>query len=378
MPQKRIATALPITVKAGITIYPHKRPVPIARTMERRRTNGIKTGVGDRGSALGYGDIHAGENYMGSRQNHAFCTGGEHGGPCSCFSRHLSGAECVRAGGMGTLHTIPCMGMGNLVYSLGMEETTIVPESGAGALPPVADPELEAMMKAGVHLGHAKTKDHPSMKRYLFGVRNTISIIDLLQTKEHLAKAKQFLAGIAERGGLVLLVGTRPAARKLILDVAQKTGMPYFTERWIGGTLTNGKVIAKRVEHMMQLEQDKKTGALEKYTKKERLVKDEELARLTRMFDGLRTLKRMPDAVFIVDTTYDDTAVNEARKMKVPVVALCDTNANAAVINHPIPSNDDALPAVRYMIGEIGEAIEYGLRERQRTAAAAPVEKQAA
>lgn len=240
---------------------------------------------------------------------------------------------------------------------------------GLAAVP--VDPELEAMLKAGVHLGHAKTKDHPSMKRYIFGVRNTISVIDLLQTKEALTKAKQLLSDIAGRGGLVLMVGTRPAARKMILDVAEKTNMPYYVERWIGGTLTNFKVIGKRVEYMVSLEQDKKSGALEKYTKKERLGKDEELARLMRMFDGLRTLKRLPDAVFIVDTTYDDTAINEARKMKIPIIALCDTNANAAVIDHPIPSNDDALPAVRYMIGEIGAAIERGLREKQSMSDAA-------
>lgn len=246
-----------------------------------------------------------------------------------------------------------------------MEETTIVAENQGFAAVPV-DPELEAMMKAGVHLGHAKTKDHPSMKRYIFGVRNTISVIDLLQTKEALIEVKKFLSGIASRGGSILLVGTRPAARTLIREAAEHTGMPYFIERWIGGTLTNFKVIGKRVEYMMQLEHDKKTGALEKYTKKERLRKDEELARLTRMFDGLRTLKRLPDAVFIVDTTYDETAVSEARKMKVPIVALCDTNANADVISNPIPSNDDALPAIRHMIGEIRAAIEQGLREKQQ------------
>ena len=251
-----------------------------------------------------------------------------------------------------------------MLWYSGMEETMTTIAQPAPEMPPVADAELEAMMKAGVHLGHAKTKDHPSMKRHIFGIRNTISIIDLLQTKDALREAKGFLSGIAARGGLILLVGTRPAARKIILDVAEKTGMPYFVERWIGGTLTNFKVIGKRVEYMMQLEQDRKSGAFEKYTKKERMGKDEELTRLQRFFDGLRPMKRLPDAVFIVDTTHDDTAVREARRMKVPIVALCDTNANAAVISHPIPSNDDALPAVRYMVGEIGAAIEKGLAEK--------------
>ena len=245
-----------------------------------------------------------------------------------------------------------------------MEETVMMPEHVPIAAAS-ADPELEAMMKAGVHLGHAKTKDHPSMKRYIFGVRNTISVIDLLQTKDALARAREFLSGIAARGGLILLVGTRPAACKAILDVAGKTQMPYFVERWIGGTLTNFKVIGKRVEYMEQLEREKASGELEKYTKKERMGKDEELVRLRKFFDGLRPLKRLPDAVFIVDTTYDDTAVREARRMKVPLVALVDTNANAAAVDYPIPSNDDALPAVRYMIGEIGAAIEEGQKRNQ-------------
>lgn len=226
----------------------------------------------------------------------------------------------------------------------------------------VPDPELEAFMKAGVHLGHAKTKDHASMKRYIFGVRNTVSVIDLLQTKEALERAKNTLTDIASRRGLVLLVGTRPAARTIILNVAERTGMPYFVERWIGGSLTNFKVIRKRVEYLETLERERAAGDFEKYTKKERMKKEEEIVRLKKMFDGLRTLTRLPDAVFIVDTTEDDTAVREARRMKIPIVALCDTNANASLIDYPIPSNDDALPAVRYMVGRIGEAIEEGLK----------------
>ena len=226
----------------------------------------------------------------------------------------------------------------------------------------VDDREMEAMLRSGVHLGHAKTKDHPAMKEHIFGVRNTISIIDLAKTKSALQRAVDFLKDMASRGGLVLSVGTRPAARGAILDVARRTTMPYFTERWIGGTLTNFKVIGKRVEYMEQLEREKASGALEKYTKKERMGKDEELVRLKRFFDGLRPLKRLPAAVFVVDITHDDTAVREARRMKIPVVALTDTNSNAETVDYPIPSNDDALPAVRYMVGKIGEAIEEGLK----------------
>ena len=228
---------------------------------------------------------------------------------------------------------------------------------------PAVDQELEEMIKTGVHLGHAKSKTHPAMQPYIFGVRNTISLIDLIKTKEKMAEALNFIKGIMAKNGLVLLVGTRPAARKVILDTAEKTKMPYFAERWIGGTLTNLRVISKRVEYMEELEKAKAAGEFAKYTKKERMNKEEEIVKLNRNFHGLRNLKRLPDAVFVVNITHDDTAVREARRMKIPVVALVDTNSNADLIDYSIPSNDDALPAVRYMVGRIGEAIEEGQKQ---------------
>lgn len=228
---------------------------------------------------------------------------------------------------------------------------------------PILDQEIEAMLKAGVHLGHAKTKNHPAMQPYIFGVRNTISVLDLTKTKEKLAVALGFLKKVASAKGLILLVGTRPAAKKIIKEIAEKTQMSYFIERWIGGALTNFKVISQRVEYMEQLEKEKVSGEFEKYTKKERMKKEEEIVRLKKLFDGLRTLKRLPDAVFIVDITEDTTAVREARRMKIPIVALCDTNSPCDQVDYPIPSNDDALPAVRYMVGRIGETIEEGQRE---------------
>lgn len=245
-----------------------------------------------------------------------------------------------------------------------MNETVV--NSDIANIPAAADHELEAMLKAGVHLGHAKSKNHPAMQPYIFGVRNTISVIDLTRTKEKLAEAQEFLKNVAARGGLILLVGTRPAARKTVLEVANKTKMPYFVERWIGGTLTNFKVVSKRVEYMENLERQKAEGELEKYTKKERMKKEEEITKLKKNFDGLRNLKRIPDAMFVVDITEDTTAVREAKKIRVPVVALVDTNSNAGLIDYPIPSNDDALSAVRYMVGRIGDAIEEGFREGQK------------
>lgn len=248
-----------------------------------------------------------------------------------------------------------------------MTDAIVVNENMQG-FTPVSDPELEAMLKAGVHLGHAKSKSHPAMQPYIFGIRNTVSIIDLAQTKEKFALALEFIHNIGARGGTVLLVGTRPTARKIILEVVEKTKMPYFTERWIGGTFTNFRVIGKRVEYMESLERSRAAGEFQKYTKYEQMKKDEEIERLKKNFDGLRTLKRLPDAVFVVDITHDTTAVSEARRMKIPVVALVDSNANANLVTYPVPANDDALPAVRYMVGRIGEAIEEGQRHALKEA----------
>ncbi len=229
----------------------------------------------------------------------------------------------------------------------------------------ITDPEIEEMMNAGVHLGHAKTKNHPAMQPYIFGIRNTVSILDLTKTKEKLVEALDFIKQTVAKGGMIFLVGTRPAAKKPVRELAQRFKMPCFTERWIGGTLTNFKVISKRVEYMEKLEQEKTSGEFEKYTKKERMKKEEEIARLKKNFDGIRPMKRLPDAVFIVDINEDATAVREARRMKIPIVALCDTNSNADLVDYPIPSNDDALPAVRYMVERIGQAIEEGQREQK-------------
>lgn len=244
-----------------------------------------------------------------------------------------------------------------LMDQAGLEQINNAPAAG------FSDAEVEQMLKAGVHLGHAKSKNNSSMESYIFGIRNTISVIDLLKTKEKLAQALGFLRNIALKGGMVLFVGTRPAARKIIPEIAGELGMPYFTERWIGGTLTNFKVISKRIEYMIELERALNSGELAKYTKWEQMRKAAELERLKRFFEGLRVMKRLPDVVFVVDTTHDTTAVHEARKTKIPLVALVDTNANADLIDYPIPSNDDALSAVRYMIGRIGDAIREGKNE---------------
>lgn len=224
----------------------------------------------------------------------------------------------------------------------------------------IVDEELENLLKAGIHLGHAKSKNHPSMQLFIFGVRNGVSIIDLTKTKEKLHEALDFIKSIAAKNGTVLMVGTRPAAKKIVAGTAERNKMPYLAERWIGGALTNLKVILKRIEYMENLEKEKAEGGFEKYTKKERLDKIEEINRLHKMFHGLRPLKKLPDAVFIVNIIEDETALREANRLKIPVIALVDTNSNNILVDWPIPSNDDSLPAVQYMVSRVGEAIEEG------------------
>lgn len=224
------------------------------------------------------------------------------------------------------------------------------------------------MIKAGVHLGHGRSKNHPSMKENIFGVRNLISIIDLTKTQEYLARALDFAKSVISKGGIILLVGTRPASRRPILRLSEETGLPYFVDRWIGGTLTNFKIIQKRIEYMENLEKEKASGGFEKYTKKERLRKTEEIEKLNKIFNGLRNLKKIPEALFVVDVTQDEIAVREAKKVKVPVIALVDTNANFQNVDYPIPANDDALPAIEYMV----EKLALAIREGKKGAAVTP------
>lgn len=228
----------------------------------------------------------------------------------------------------------------------------------------VEDSEIRAMIEAGVHIGHTKSKRHPGMAPYIWTVRGGIAIIDVVQTKAKFEEAAAFLKNTAAKGGLIIFVGTRPASRRIVHEIALRLGMPYVTERWIGGTLTNFKVIAKRIEILISLEEKKRSGELvDKYTKKERLLIDRDIERLKKDFDGLRALGRLPAALFVVSIPHDEIAVREARRMNIPVVALSDTNANPDLVSYPIPSNDDAIPAVRYILERIAKAVEEGKNE---------------
>lgn len=222
------------------------------------------------------------------------------------------------------------------------------------------DPEIEAMLDAGVHLGHIRSKRHSGMTPYLWGMRNNVEIIDLAKTKEKLHEAMAFLRQVAVEKKLILFVGTRPSAKDLIQRTAEELGYPHVNRRWIGGTLTNFKVIFKRIETLEGLEQEKAGGGFEKYPKKERVRREDDIVRLRENFDGLRRLRKIPDAVVIIDISHDAVALREARRVKVPIIALTDTNTDPRLVDYPIPANDDAQPAVAYLLGRLKSAVLEG------------------
>lgn len=236
--------------------------------------------------------------------------------------------------------------------------------------------EMEEFLKAGVHMGHTKSKRNPAMSRYVFGVRNNVEIIDVAKTVVMLDEALTFVKKLVAEGKKILLVGTKPAARRAVQEAGEETDMPYVTIRWIGGMLTNFKVISGRLQELLDLEQKKSRGDLEQYKKKEKIKLEEKLRNLQHTFAGVRNLTKLPDAIFVVDTIHDNGAVREALRLGIPVIALVDTNTNPAQITYPIPSNDDALPAIRFMVGKIKQAILDGKKEI-KTASAEPKGEQA-
>jgi len=214
------------------------------------------------------------------------------------------------------------------------------------------------MLKVGVHFGHKKSKRHPKMTPYIYTVRNSISIIDLGKTVVKLNEALEFVKDVTSKGGVILFVSTKKQARETVKEAAEKCGMPYVTERWLGGTFTNFKKIAGSIKRLEKMVSEKESGELEKkYNKKERLEIDREIKRLERKFGGIKTIKKLPEAVFIVDVKEDMTALTEARSEKVPVIAIVDTNVDPTLVNYPIPSNDDAVGAIKLMTNIVADTI---------------------
>ena len=223
---------------------------------------------------------------------------------------------------------------------------------------------IEAMFKAGAHFGYSRARRHASMKPYLFGVKNGVDVIDLEKTVGMLESAKARLTELGKAGKVVLFVGTKQETRAIVEEAAKSLSMPYVSERWVGGILTNWPEIKKRVARLKELSDNFAKGALEKYTKKERLLFEREMAKLQTEFGGIAALEGSPAALVIVDPREEHIAVREAKKMKVETIALLNSDCNAKEITHPIVANDAALLSVRYFVEALRDAYKAGAKAK--------------
>jgi small subunit ribosomal protein S2 len=224
---------------------------------------------------------------------------------------------------------------------------------------------MKALLEAGVHFGHQTRRWNPKMRKFIFSERNGIHIIDLAQTVERLEAACDFVRDLVANGGTILFVGTKRQAQETIESEAKRCGMPYVTTRWLGGTLTNFSTIQGRIDYLVRTEDARARGEMDYLPKKERLKLEEELARLNRYLGGIKAMTSLPGAIYVVDTTKEDIAVAEAVRMGIPIVALVDTNCNPDVIDYPIPSNDDAIRAIKLITARIADVVLEGLTARE-------------
>jgi len=213
------------------------------------------------------------------------------------------------------------------------------------------------MLEAGVVYGHRKSKTHPKMKPHIFSTRNGIELIDLPGALAALDRTKSFLKEKIAGGANVLMVATQPAAQRIIEDFAKNHGFPYMTERWLGGILTNFKVINTRINYYLDLKAKKDKGELDKYTKKERAKIDKELGKMGKSFSGLTTLTKLPEILFVVDSGEHMTAINEARLLKIPVIAIASTDCDPAKADYLIPSNDHSKTSIEWILKYLEPAL---------------------
>ena len=216
---------------------------------------------------------------------------------------------------------------------------------------------LEEMMKSGVHFGHQKSRRNPKMDEYIFTTRKGINIIDLQKTQEKLKEALEFIQGVKKSGKNILFVGTKVQAKDLAREVAEACQMPYVSERWLGGTFTNFKVIRGRTRYLVDSEGMMERGEFKKYTKFEQMKKTEELEKMEKRMGGIKNMMELPAAIFATSVKEDSLAIAEAKKMGVPVIAIADTNVDPSQIDYPIPANDDAISSLKLVLAYVYKAI---------------------
>jgi small subunit ribosomal protein S2 len=224
---------------------------------------------------------------------------------------------------------------------------------------------MKMLLESGVHFGHQTRRWNPKMRPFIFTERNGIHIIDLQQTVRRLDEATDWVRELASDGGKILFVGTKKQAQDAIREEASRAEMPYVNQRWLGGMLTNFQTIQTRIHRLDELEQRKLAGEFEQLPKKEATQLEDQIERLNKLLGGIRTLRRLPDAMFVVDPQREYIAVAEARRLEIPIVAMVDTNCDPTLIDHPIPANDDAIRAIRLMTSRVADAALEGQRIRE-------------
>ena len=224
---------------------------------------------------------------------------------------------------------------------------------------------MKALLEAGVHFGHRTRRWNPKMRPYIFTERSKIHIIDLQQTVARLNEYYELVRQTVAKGGTILFVGTKRQAQATIQAEAERAGMPYIHQRWLGGTLTNWVTIKQRLDYLLRVERRIDAGEFRNLSKKEQLSIQREVDKLNQRIGGLKTMRRLPDMLFIVDTNLEDLAVKEANKLKIPIIGMVDTNADPDPIDYVIPSNDDAIRSVKLIVSIIANAAEEGMRIRE-------------
>ena len=222
---------------------------------------------------------------------------------------------------------------------------------------------IEQMLKFSVHFGHKKSRWNPKMKPYIFSEKGNVYIIDLEKTMALLEKSLEFARRVAANGGKIIFVGTKPQAKQVVEECARMAGMPFVNNRWLGGTLTNFREVKKRIKYLNDQEEKMAKGELQKYTKYERLRFKKEIERMNEKMGGIKKMDSLPQAIFVADAKENDLAVKEAKKMKIPVIGIVDTNTDPDPIDYPIPANDDALSSLRYVVGLVAKTIKETKKE---------------
>lgn len=238
-------------------------------------------------------------------------------------------------------------------------------------------PSYQNLLDAGVHFGHLKKKWNPFMSPYIFMERSGIHIIDLNKTQRMLDEASRVAKQLAVSGRKILFVATKKQAKEIVETEARRVNMPYVTERWLGGMLTNFATVRKSIKQMKNIDKMKVDGTFERINKKERLMLTREQTKLAKVLGGISELNRLPSALFIVDIKKEHIAVAEARKLNIPTIAMVDTNSNPNLVDFPIPSNDDAAKSIQLVLGTISSAIAEGLEERKKRREEDRVKKEA-